>query len=211
MDKTNASARTALVSFSLVALALGTWLAFSLARSITVPLRGAAGVADSIARFDLSQTVSAGGGDETGMLLGSIDAMQGKLLGLIGEVRGSAENIGTASAEIAVGNHDLSARTEQTASNLQEVAASMSQLTGAVRQTADSALTANQLSSSATETATRGGAVMGEVVSTMVQITESSRRIAEIITTIDGIALRIHRHLLEVNKTRPVANTSDLP
>ena len=190
LDATNRRARTALLVFSLVALGLGAWFAVALTRSITRPLQGAAEVADAIAHFNLTQPVPAGGGDETGKLLGSLGGMQAQLLKLIGDVRGSAESIGTASAEIATGNHDLSARTEQTASNLQEVAASMTQLTGTVRQTADSAMTANQLSSSAAETAQRGGSVMGQVVATMGEISESSRRIADIIGTIDGIAFQ---------------------
>ena len=190
VETTNRRARLALMVFSLVALALGVWFAVTLTRSITRPLRGAAEVADAIAKFDLTRRVPAGGRDETGQLLSALGGMQAQLLKLIGDVRGSAENIGTASAEIAIGNHDLSARTEQTASNLQEVAASMTQLTGTVRQTADAAMTANQLSSSAAETAQRGGAVMGQVVSTMGQISDSSRRIADIIGTIDGIAFQ---------------------
>ena len=190
VETTNRRARLALMVFSLVALALGVWFAVTLTRSITRPLRGAAEVADAIAKFDLTRRVPAGGRDETGQLLSALGGMQAQLLKLIGDVRGSAENIGTASSEIAIGNHDLSARTEQTASNLQEVAASMTQLTGTVRQTADAAMTANQLSSSAAETAQRGGAVMGQVVSTMGQISDSSRRIADIIGTIDGIAFQ---------------------
>ncbi len=186
----NANARLGLMLFSLAALALGAWLVFALARSITVPLRRAGEVADAIAHFDLSQPVPAGARDETGQLLDSLGRMREELLKLIGDVRGSAESIGTASAEIATGNQDLSARTEQTASNLQEVAASMTQLTGTVRQTADAAQTANQLSASATASAQRGGQVMGQVVSTMSEISDSSRRIADIIGTIDGIAFQ---------------------
>jgi methyl-accepting chemotaxis protein len=172
LDATNRRARTALLVFSLVALGLGAWFAVALTRSITRPLQGAAEVADAIAHFNLTRPVPAGGRDETGKLLGSLGGMQAQLLKLIGD------------------NHDLSARTEQTASNLQEVAASMTQLTGTVRQTADSAMTANQLSSSAAETAQRGGSVMGQVVATMGEISESSRRIADIIGTIDGIAFQ---------------------
>ncbi len=190
VDDTNDRARAALLVFSVIALALGVWFAVMLTRSITGPLRGAVDVADAIARFDLSHPVPRGGNDETGALLGSLGGMQGQLLKLIGDVRQSAESIGTASAEIAVGNHDLSARTEQTASNLQEVAASMTQLTGTVRQTADSAMTANQLSSSAADIAQRGGSVMGEVISTMSSISDSSRQIGDIIGVIDGIAFQ---------------------
>ncbi|WP_397533938.1 methyl-accepting chemotaxis protein [Roseateles sp.] len=190
VSETNSRARTALLVFSLIALGMGVWMALALSRSIASPLRGAVGVAESIAHFDLTRQVPHGSGDETGHLLHALREMQSQLLKLIGDVRGSAESISTASAEIATGNHDLSARTEQTASNLQEVAASMSQLTGTVRQTADSAMTANQLSASAAEAAQRGGKVMGQVVSTMDDISTSSRKISDIIGVIDGIAFQ---------------------
>ncbi|WP_431264580.1 methyl-accepting chemotaxis protein [Roseateles chitinivorans] len=190
LAETNARARIALVVFGLVALVAGGALAVWLARSITRPLAQAAEVADAIARFDLTGRIETDGRDETGQLLRSLDAMQGSLLRLIGEVRGSTDSIGTASAEIATGNMDLSARTEQTASNLQQAAASLTQLTGTVRQTADAATTANQLAGSAAKTAQRGGAVMGQVVATMGEISDSSRRIADIIGTIDGIAFQ---------------------
>ncbi|HEY1397278.1 methyl-accepting chemotaxis protein [Roseateles sp.] len=190
LAETNARARTALVVFGLVALAAGGALAVWLTRSITRPLAQAAEVADAIARFDLTGRIETSGGDETGQLLRSLSEMQGALVRLIGEVRGSTDSIGTASAEIATGNMDLSARTEQTASNLQQAAASLTQLTGTVRQTADAATTANQLAGSAAETAQRGGAVMGQVVATMGEISDSSRRIADIIGTIDGIAFQ---------------------
>ena len=190
LAETNARARTALVVFGLVALVAGGALAVWLTRSITRPLAQAAEVADAIARFDLTGRIETTGGDETGQLLRSLSEMQAALVRLIGEVRGSTDSIGTASAEIAMGNMDLSARTEQTASNLQEAAASLTQLTGTVRQTADAATTANQLAGSAAETAQRGGAVMGQVVATMGEISDSSRRIADIIGTIDGIAFQ---------------------
>ena len=190
LEKTNRRARIALAVFGLVALVTGGALAVWLTRSITRPLGQAAEVAESIARFDLTGRIAAGGSDETGQLLRALDAMQGALLRLIGEVRGSTDSIGTASAEIASGNMDLSARTEQTASNLQQAAASLTELTGTVRQTADAAQTANQLASSAAETAQRGGAVMGQVVATMGEISDSSRRIADIIGVIDGIAFQ---------------------
>jgi methyl-accepting chemotaxis protein len=190
VDQANATARTGLVVFGLTALAVGAALAVWLTRSITAPLREAAGLADAIAHFDLTHRITPRGQDETGRLLMSLKTMQEALLKLIGEVRGSTDSISTASAEIAVGNHDLSARTEQTASNLQQAAASMLQLTSTVRQTADSALTANQLASSAAEVAQRGGQVVAQVVSTMDEINASSRKINDIIGTIDGIAFQ---------------------
>ncbi|MDP3224016.1 MAG: methyl-accepting chemotaxis protein [Rubrivivax sp.] len=108
----------------------------------------------------------------------------------IAQVRSSAESIGTAATEIASGNADLSQRTEQTAGSLQQTSSSMVQLTSTVRQTADSARTANQLAASASTVAQRGGAVVAQVVSTMDEINSSSKRIADIIGTIDGIAFQ---------------------
>jgi methyl-accepting chemotaxis protein len=106
------------------------------------------------------------------------------------EVQASAASCNTASQEIATGNQDLSQRTERTASSLQQIASSMEQLTGTVRQTADSARTANQLAASASEAAGKGGQVVSQVVSTMDEISASSRQIADIIGTIDGIAFQ---------------------
>ncbi len=184
------SARTRLVIFGVIALALSIWLGLWLVRSITAPLRAASEVADAIARFDLSQTVPAGGQDETGALMRSLQTMQGELLRLVSAVRGSTDSINTASSEIATGNHDLSARTEQTASNLQQAAASMLQLSDTVQHTAQSAGTAKDLASNATTIAQRGGQVVAEVVSTMDAISTSSRKINDIIGTIDGIAFQ---------------------
>jgi len=190
VDAANDTARMSLIAFGLGALLVGAALAVWLTRSITGPLREAAGVADAIAHFDLTRRITPRSNDETGQLLRSLQTMQEALLRLIGEVRGSTDSIGTASTEIAAGNHDLSARTEQTASNLQQAAASMVQLTGTVRQTAESASTAHQLAGSAAEVAQRGGSVVAQVVSTMEDISASSRRINDIIGTIDGIAFQ---------------------
>jgi methyl-accepting chemotaxis protein len=116
--------------------------------------------------------------------------MQDRLRGLVGQIRQSADSIQVASAEVASGNADLSVRTEQAASNLQQTASSMEQLTGTVRQSADSASTANQLASSAATVAQRGGQVVSQVVSTMDEINTSSKKIVDIIGTIDGIAFQ---------------------
>ena len=190
LQTTNRRSRMALLIFGACALLTGGALALWLARSITRPLHQAVSVADAISHFDLSRRIDVQGSDETGQLLRALETMQSALLRLIGELRGSTDSISTASAEIATGNMDLSSRTEQTASNLQQAAASLMQLTGTVRQTADSATTANQLASSAAETAQRGGTVMSQVVATMGEISESSRRIADIIGVIDGIAFQ---------------------
>ena len=190
VEDANYKAQMGLVAFGLCALVTGAALAFWLTRSITGPLREAVGVAEAIAHFDLTSRITPRSNDETGQLLRSLASMQGSLQRLISEVRGSTDSISTASAEIASGNMDLSSRTEQTASSLQQAAASMMQLTGTVRQTADSAATANQLASSAAEVAQRGGSVVAQVVSTMEDISTSSRRISDIIGTIDGIAFQ---------------------
>ncbi|MCP5287379.1 MAG: chemotaxis protein [Burkholderiaceae bacterium] len=114
----------------------------------------------------------------------------GRIENAIATVRGGAESITHASNEVAQGSGDLSQRTEQTASNLQETASAMEQLTGTVRQSSDAAAQANQLAHSASSVATRGGEVVAQVVATMQDIHESSRRIADIIGTIDGIAFQ---------------------
>jgi methyl-accepting chemotaxis protein-1 (serine sensor receptor) len=111
-------------------------------------------------------------------------------VGLIGQVRSSADSIAMASAEIAHGNNDLSRRTESQASSLEETAASMEELNSTVRRNADNATEANRLADSASTVAMRGGEVVVQVVETMKSINDSSRRIADIIGVIDGIAFR---------------------
>ncbi|MDC8785948.1 methyl-accepting chemotaxis protein [Roseateles koreensis] len=188
---TNERARLGLLAFALCALVTGAALATWLTRSITGPLKEAAKAAQAIAQFDLRQRISVGNSqDETGQLLNAQHTMQQELTRLVRDLRNATDSIGTASHEIATGNLDLSSRTEQTASNLQEAAASMIQLTGTVKHTAEAAVTANQLASSASEVARRGGAVVAQVVSTMEEISTSSRRIGDIIGTIDGIAFQ---------------------
>ncbi|MEY8875867.1 MAG: methyl-accepting chemotaxis protein [Leptothrix sp. (in: b-proteobacteria)] len=158
--------------------------------SIVRPIDEAAALARDIAAGHLDTHVNTGGADEPAELLKALQAMQQSLGQIVRNIRQSSESISTASTEIASGNQDLSGRTEQTASNLQQTASSMEQLSGTVRQTADSARTANQLASSAAETAQRGGAVVAQVITNMDEINASSRKIAEIIGTIDGIAFQ---------------------
>ncbi|MBI5255750.1 MAG: hypothetical protein HY855_04570 [Burkholderiales bacterium] len=128
--------------------------------------------------------------DETGQLLAAMRDMQASLVKVVGQVRGNAESVATASAQIAQGNQDLSQRTEEQASALEETAATMNQLGSTVKNNADNARQANQLARSASEVAQQGGAVVGEVVETMKGINDSSKKIAEIIGTIDGIAFQ---------------------
>jgi methyl-accepting chemotaxis protein len=159
-------------------------------RAITGPIRHAAAVAGSIAAGDLTQPIDTSGRDEAADLLRALQGMQQSLQQMVGQIRQSADSIGVASGEVASGNQDLSTRTEQAASSLQQTASSMEQLTGTVRQSADAAAQANQLASSASSVAHRGGIVVAQVVTTMNAINTSSRKIADIIGTIDGIAFQ---------------------
>jgi methyl-accepting chemotaxis protein len=179
-----------LIGLLAVGMVIGGGMAWVTARSITQPVREALSVATAIANNDLSRPVRSDRQDELGGLLCELDKMRHALHQMVSQVRGSAESISTASAEIAVGNQDLSSRTEQTAANLQQAASSMDQLTGTVKQSADSARQANQLASSAAAVAERGGQVVSQVVSTMDEINASSKKIADIIGVIDGIAFQ---------------------
>jgi methyl-accepting chemotaxis protein len=146
--------------------------------------------AQKMAEGDLDANIPSDGRSDAAGVLRSLSALQMALRQTLGSIRGGADGVSVAAEEIASGNADLSARTEQTASNLQQAASSMAQLTGTVNQTAESARTANQLARSASEVAARGGTVVAQVVSTMSDINTSSKKIADIISTIDGIAFQ---------------------
>jgi len=175
---------------ALAAIALGLALAALVTRSIVQPVQRSRQLAQAIAQGDLTYALEATGSDEPGQLLQTLGAMQRQLAGIVGEVRRGAEGVATASAEIAHGNSDLSARTEQQASALEETSASMEELNSTVRQNADNARAANQLALKAQTVATQGGDVVAEVVRTMKGINDSSRKISDIIGVIDGIAFQ---------------------
>ncbi len=172
------------------AVLLGVGLYALIRRAVSQPLDELAGAITAVAQGDLTHTLHSDRRDEIGALVAETEGMRTRYLQAMQQVRQAAESISTASAEIAAGNQDLSDRTEQTASNLQSTASSMAQLTGTVQQSADSARQANQLAASAAEVAARGGVVVGEVVATMNDINQSSRKIADIIQVIDGIAFQ---------------------
>ena len=182
--------RFLLLGLALAALLVGGVLAWLITRSITQPLARAIEATRSVAQGDLSQSIANDRRDEVGQLLQTLADMQSSLRQMVSGIRQTTESITTASTEIAAGNQDLSGRTEQAASSLQQTASSMEQLTGTVKQTADSARTANQLASSASASAAKGGEVVSEVVATMDEITASSKKIADIIGVIDGIAFQ---------------------
>ncbi len=173
-----------------VAIALATALGWAIARAIANPLRQAVALAEAVSGGDLTQTPSAEGRDETAQLTRALGQMVARLRTVVSEVRSGVDAVGTASSQIATGNLDLSQRTEEQASNLQQTAASMEQITATVRNNADNARAASQLAAGATDVAKRGGQVVGNVVATMEDISASSKKIADIIGTIDGIAFQ---------------------
>ena len=175
---------------TLFALVLGAWLAWWITRSITQPVGQALKLAEAVAAGDLSTQIQAQGRDEVAQLLRALSTMNDSLVQIVGQVRLSSDSIATGSAEIATGNADLSQRTEEQASNLQQTAASMEEMSATVKQNADIARTATQLATSASGVAGQGGEVVGQVVSTMEDIQTSSRKIVDIIGTIDGIAFQ---------------------
>ncbi|WP_138513814.1 methyl-accepting chemotaxis protein [Rhodoferax bucti] len=184
------SVELATLAALLVSVVVGLLLMWVIPRSVIHPVREAMDLAHRIAEGDLRQRSLVKGSDELGRLLGSLEQMQARLQHVVAQVREGSEGVATASAEIAQGNNDLSARTEQQASALEETAASMEELGATVKQNADNARQANQLAMSASTVAIQGGEVVGQVVETMKGINESSRKIADIISVIDGIAFQ---------------------
>jgi methyl-accepting chemotaxis protein len=189
--------RAAALQFAALSLGVGLFAAIAVfgfvlwtARTLRVRLAQAERALAALADGDLRSTIEIGARDELGRLLSAVAATRDNLARIVSQVRDATDGIQTASTEIASGNADLSERTEQAASSLQETASSMEQLTSTVRQTADSAQTANQLAQSASSLASKGGTVVSQVVSTMNEITASSKKIADIIGTIDGIAFQ---------------------
>jgi len=176
----------ALVTAAAVVTVLTLWNS----HSITRPIEQAVALAQSIAGGDLTSRVDARGSDEVAALLLALQRMQASLRELVGQVHDSSQNIRNASVEVASGNTDLSHRTEQAAQALQQTSGSMEELTGTVQTSARSAREASELAASAATVARRGGQVVAQVVSTMEDINVSSKRIADIIGTIDGIAFQ---------------------
>ena len=169
---------------------VGVWIAIAFMRSITAPLRQAVAIADEVARGNLQITVPISGSNELTQLMRALAAMRDQLESVVLIVRNSALNLANASAEIANGNLDLSHRTENQASTLEQTAAAMEELGDTVNRNAEAAIAANQLAADASTVANLGGGVVAEVVETMAGITASSRKIADIINVIDGIAFQ---------------------
>ena len=190
IDEALAANRVASLVAGTLAVLVGVCFAVWIAGSITRPLRAAVRVAEGVAAGDLTVRIEATSRDETGQLLAALAQMTARLQQIIGQIREATDAVGTASREIAQGNADLSQRTEEQASSLEETASSMEELTATVKQNADNAKQANQLATSASGVAVQGGQVVGEVVNTMGAISASSKKIADIIGVIDGIAFQ---------------------
>ena len=182
-----------MLSLALASLLLGALVAWAITRRIKGLLGGepayAAQVTQEVAKGNLAVNVQLRRGDTTS-LLASLEAMRASLAGIVSQVRHSSESIATGASQIASGNADLSARTEEQAANLEETAASMEQMTATIQQNVDTVRSASGLAQSASATAVHGGEVVHGVVSTMEDITHSSRKIGEIIGVIDAIAFQ---------------------
>ena len=183
-------ARLALGAGLVVMVSLGLLVAWRLSAGLARRTGVSVQAAQRMARGDLSQSDHMEGRDELAQLSQALEDTRNQLHSTVGNVRQNAEAVATASAEIAQGNQDLSARTESQASALEQTAASMEELSSQVNHNADNARQANQLASSASAVAAKGGEVVGRVVHTMKDINDSSRKISDIISVIDGIAFQ---------------------
>jgi len=182
--------RNGMVAAILVSMVVALVCAVSLLRAIIAPLDGALAQFDRIASGDLTHAVAVVRRDEMGRLLEGLARMQDRLAETVGRVRQGSESITAAARQIAAGNADLSARTGAQAASLQETAASMEQMTSTVRQNADNARQASQLAVNAVDVANQGGAVVGQVMTTMADISSAAKTVAEVIGVIDGIAFQ---------------------
>lgn len=196
-----------MVGLVVLGLLIGMAAAVLIARSITRPIAQALRVAQQVAEGDLTGQVQPEGKDEMARLLQALRTMNESLVRIVGEVRGGSEAISTATSQIAAGNLDLSQRTEEQAAALEQIAASMEQMGATVRQNYQGSEQANKVAAAAAEVAVRGGAVVSQVVHTMEAINVSSRKIADIIGVIDGIAFQTN--ILALNAAVEAARAGD--
>jgi methyl-accepting chemotaxis protein len=184
------SGRIIYATAMLVALGVGLALMLWLRRAIVGPLNQAVQVAETVAGGDLTGAIDIRTDDEAGQLMRALDVMNKSLATIVQEVRGGTENIAVASREIAMSNSDLSSRTEQQASSLEETASAIEELTSTVKANAESAREAATFVEGAAAVALKGGNMVDEVVGTMADISQSSKKISAIIGVIDGIAFQ---------------------
>jgi aerotaxis receptor len=197
----------ALAGFAGVSAAVSMFASLWLEAQISRPLEQMREQALRVASGESQKAVHMNRVDEIGMTLRTISQLGLMFRWLIDDVSEQVINVQTASNEIAQGNHDLSVRTEQAATSVQQTAASMTQMTATVKSNAETAVEANQLSGTASHAAAKGGQAVSEVVNTMNEITESSRKIADIIGVIDGIAFQTN--ILALNAAVEAARAGD--
>ncbi|WP_116811862.1 methyl-accepting chemotaxis protein [Steroidobacter cummioxidans] len=190
-----------------VGIALSAVLGLLIIRSIVSTINTAVSIADRIASGELGNDVRVESTDELGRLLEALKRMDGKLVEIVGDVRGSADAVGAAARQLSHGNDDLSQRTQEQAAALEETASSMEQMTATVKQNADNARQANQLAVGAREQAERGGAVVQRAIAAVGEINNSSRKIADIIGVIDEIAFQTN--LLALNAAVEAARAGE--
>jgi len=186
----NKSVKMTTFGVTMLSILLGIFLAWVITRSITVPMDEAVKIAQLVSEGDLTSDIKVDSKDETGQLLQALKNMNAGLENIVQQVRSGTDTISLAATEIAQGNQDLSARTESQAGALQETASSMEELTSTVRQNAENAKQANQLAQKASDVAIKGGDAVAQVVETMAAINDSSKKIVDIISVIDGIAFQ---------------------
>ena len=179
-----------LIGIGTLALISGIGFSVRIGRSIALPTHAASRLTQAISAGDLTQPVTAASNDELGKLLAALEQMRHSLTGEVRSIRAAADNVGVAAREIAGGTADLSSRAEEQAASLEQTAASMEQITTTVKHNADSAAQANDLAAGASAVASRGGAAVRGVVTTMEGISGSSKKIADIIGVIDSIAFQ---------------------
>ncbi|MHB1215918.1 MAG: methyl-accepting chemotaxis protein [Thiobacillus sp.] len=175
---------------TILGLGLLVWIGFTIIRAITRPLNDAVKLARAVAGGDLTQRFEVNSTNEIGQLMGALKDMNDSLVRVVGQISEATSLVKMSAGEIAVGNADLSGRTESQASSLEETASTMEEFTSTVKQNAESTHHASKLVSSTAEIAGQGGEVVGKVIVTMGSIKESSRKIADIIGVIDGIAFQ---------------------
>ena len=183
-------ARNTITLTLITALLVLSIILFLLIRSITRPLTQAVQLANIVAAGDLTSKIEVKSSDETGKLMQALKDMNDSLYEIVGNVRAGIDSITTAAKEIARGNSDLSQRTEEQAASLQETASSMEELSSTVKHNAENAKQANQFGMGARDVAMKGGEVVSKVVTTMASINESSKKIVDIISVIEGIAFQ---------------------